>query len=123
MRRVGQVHRCTTRQNAGMHVSAKADYGMRALCELTTAYRVNPSKLIKGEQIATAQEIPIKFLEGILRQLRQAGIVASQAGTLADDGFVEKLQPLFGTRALGCLDADLAGFQRIQPEPDAESGE
>lgn len=52
-----------------------------------------------------------------------AGIVASQAGALTDDGFVEELQALFGAGALGCLNADLAGFQRIEPEPDAGSGE
>jgi hypothetical protein len=50
-----------------MNVSAKADYGMRALCELAAAHRVDPAKLVKGDQIATAQQIPIKFLEGILR--------------------------------------------------------
>jgi hypothetical protein len=64
-----------------MHVSAKADYGMRALCELAAAYRIDPAKLVKGEQIATAQQIPIKFLEGILRQLRQAGISADMIAT------------------------------------------
>ena len=50
---------------------------MRALLELTAAYDADPVRLVKGEAIATAQSIPLKFLEGILRQLRQAGIVAS----------------------------------------------
>ena len=116
MRRVGQVHRCTTRQNAGMHVSAKADYGMRALCELTTAYRVDPSKLIKGEQIATAQEIPIKFLEGILRQLRQAGIVASQRG--AEGGYRLDRNPAEVSIAdvVRALDGPLAAVRGKRPE-------
>ena len=61
-----------------MHISAKADYGMRALLELVASYRVDPLRLVKGEAIATAQQVPVKFLEGILRQLRQSGIVASQ---------------------------------------------
>ncbi|MCX8527395.1 MAG: Rrf2 family transcriptional regulator, partial [Candidatus Nanopelagicales bacterium] len=60
-----------------MHVSAKADYGMRALLELTASHAQDPTRLVKGEAIANAQGIPLKFLEGILRQLRQAGIVAS----------------------------------------------
>ncbi len=68
-----------------MHISAKADYGMRALLELTVSYAEDPKRLVKGEAIATAQDIPMKFLEGILRQLRQYGIVGSQRG--ADGGY------------------------------------
>ncbi len=40
---------------------------------------------LKGEQIATAQNIPVKYLENILSELRQAGIVRSQRG--ADGGY------------------------------------
>jgi Rrf2 family protein len=40
---------------------------------------------LKGEEIATAQEIPVKYLENILSELRQAGIVRSQRG--ADGGY------------------------------------
>ena len=58
---------------------------MRALLELVAAYRIDPLQLIKGEAIATAQQVPVKFLEGILRQLRQSGIVASQRG--AEGGY------------------------------------
>src|SRR5438093_5670442 len=35
---------------------------------------------VKGERIAQAQEIPLKFLENILLELRHAGIVRSQRG-------------------------------------------
>ena len=35
---------------------------------------------MKGEQIAQAQSIPIKFLENILVDLRQAGLVESRRG-------------------------------------------
>ena len=85
VRRVAGQRRRGTRENAGMHVSAKADYGMRALLELAAAYADSPTRLVKGEAIAKAQDIPLKFLEGILRQLRQSGIVASQRG--AEGGY------------------------------------
>ena len=39
---------------------------------------------VKGERIATAQAIPQKFLENILADLRNGGLVASQRG--ADGG-------------------------------------
>ncbi len=64
-------------ENPGVRVSAKADYAVRAAVELATA---GEGKLVKGEQVAEAQAIPIKFLENILVDLRQAGIVNSRRG-------------------------------------------
>jgi Rrf2 family protein len=42
-------------------------------------------KPVKAERIATAQDIPLNFLENILGELRHAGIVRSQRG--AEGGF------------------------------------
>lgn len=64
-----------------MRVSAKADYAIRAAVELAAAGE-GP---VKGERIAQAQEIPPNFLENILADLRNAGIVASRRG--ADGGY------------------------------------
>lgn len=64
-----------------MRVSAKADYAIRAAVELAAAGE-GP---IKGERLAQAQEIPANFLENILSDLRNAGIVASRRG--ADGGY------------------------------------
>ena len=64
-----------------MRVSAKADYAIRAAVELAASGE-GP---IKGERIAQAQEIPSNFLENILADLRNAGIVASRRG--ADGGY------------------------------------
>ena len=60
-----------------MRVTAKADYAVRAALELAAAEEGKP---LKGEQIAAAQHIPLKFLENILIELRHAGIVRSQRG-------------------------------------------
>ena len=59
-----------------MRVSAKVDYAVRAAVELAAA----GGDLVKGEQLSQAQGIPLKFLENILIELRQAGIVRSQRG-------------------------------------------
>src|SRR5215210_390728 len=61
--------------------SAKSDYAVRALLELAGAGE-GP---VKGERLAQAQEIPLKFLENILIDLRHAGIVRSQRG--AEGGY------------------------------------
>ncbi len=65
-----------------MRVSAKADYALRAMIELAVADGAGP---IKGERLGQAQEIPLKFLESILGDLRQAGLVRSQRG--AEGGY------------------------------------
>ena len=105
-----------------MHVSAKSDYGMRALLELTTAYETSRTKLVKGEAIATAQGVPLKFLEGILRQLRQAGIVASQRG--AEGGYRLDRDPQDVTIAdvVRALDGPLAAVRGQRPEDLAYQG-
>src|SRR5919205_4042489 len=64
-----------------MRISAKADYAVRAAVQLA-ASADGPTK---GEAIAQAQGIPLKFLENILGDLRQAGLVRSQRG--ADGGY------------------------------------
>ena len=64
-----------------MRVSAKADYAIRAAVELAAS----GDGPVKGERIAQAQEIPPNFLENILGDLRNAGLVASRRG--ADGGY------------------------------------
>jgi Rrf2 family protein len=64
-----------------MRVSAKVDYAVRALLELAVA----ADGPVKGERIAQAQEIPLKFLENILIDLRHANIVRAQRG--AEGGY------------------------------------
>src|SRR6185312_7593973 len=65
-----------------MRISAKADYAVRAAVELAAAPDEKP---VKAERIATAQDIPLNFLENILGELRHAGIVRSHRG--AEGGF------------------------------------
>ena len=65
-----------------MRISAKAEYAVRAAVELAAA---SGDKPVKAERLATAQEIPLNFLENILGELRHAGVVRSQRG--AEGGF------------------------------------
>jgi Rrf2 family protein len=65
-----------------VRVSAKADYAVRAAIELAAA---PAGTLVKGEQIAEAQGIPIRFLENILGELRQQGLVQARRGS--DGGY------------------------------------
>ncbi len=64
-----------------MRLSAKADYAVRAAVELAAA----DEGPVKGEAIAAAQGISLKFLENILSEMRHAGLVASRRG--AEGGY------------------------------------
>ena len=59
-----------------MRLSARADYALRAAIELASATDTH----VTADRIARAQQIPGKFLETILTQLRRAGLVRSQRG-------------------------------------------
>lgn len=69
-------------EDATVRISAKVDYAVRAALELATAEGGAP---IKGERVALNQDIPLKFLENILAEMRRAGIVQSQRG--AEGGY------------------------------------
>ncbi|MET8611202.1 RrF2 family transcriptional regulator [Streptomyces misionensis] len=60
-----------------MRISARADYAVRAVLELAVRQGNGP---VKAEEIASGQGIPHKFLEGILGDLRRAGVVDSRRG-------------------------------------------
>jgi Rrf2 family protein len=64
-----------------LRVSAKTDYALRAAAELAAA----DGRLVKAEQIAVAQGIPVKFLLNIMVELKHEGLIRSQRG--ADGGY------------------------------------
>ncbi|RRQ27827.1 Rrf2 family transcriptional regulator [Rhodococcus sp. Eu-32] len=59
-----------------MHITAKADYAVRTLLELAA----NEGAPGKAEALAGAQNIPHKFLESVLSDLRRADLVRSRRG-------------------------------------------
>lgn len=71
-----------------MRISAKSDYAVRAMAELASAY---DGGAVKAEDIASAQEIPLNFLLGILRELRNGHLVRSVRGR--DGGYLLSRPP------------------------------
>ena len=65
-----------------MRISAKVDYAVRAMAQLAAE---PPDEPVKAEDIAHAQDIPLKFLLGILNDLKRAYLVRSQRG--AEGGY------------------------------------
>ena len=65
-----------------VHVTARADYAVRAIIEIAAAGGDSP---LKADQIAERQGIPLGFLRGILTDLRRSELIVSQRG--ATGGF------------------------------------
>ena len=97
-----------------MRVTAKVDYAVRASAELAAASGEGP---VKGDRIAQSQQIPLKFLESILLELKHAGLVQSQRG--ADGGYWLAQPPeeiSLADVAAGNLPDEV---RRIAADPDA----
>ncbi|HKY60360.1 MAG TPA: Rrf2 family transcriptional regulator [Gemmatimonadota bacterium] len=97
-----------------MNVSAKSEYGLRSLIVL--AHRASEG-LVPARQIAEACGVPLKYLEQILKALREGGLVEGQVG--AAGGYRLTRPPRFITAgdAIRLLDerlglADLPGEGR-----------
>ena len=58
-----------------MHIPAKAEYALRALLELAIV-----DEPATADTIASAQDLPSRFLASILNDLRRSGFVASRRG-------------------------------------------
>jgi Rrf2 family protein len=96
-----------------VRVSAKTDYAIRAALELAAAPDDKP---VKGERIAKAQAIPLRFLENILMQLRHAGLVESRRG--ADGGYrlARPASDVTLADVIRAIDGPLAGVSGVRPE-------
>jgi Rrf2 family protein len=100
-----------------VHISAKVDYGMRAL--LTLAARGEPTT---SEDLAREQGLPAKFLGSIMTDLRRAGLVVSQRG--AEGGFRLGRAPkeIAVADVMRALDGPLAEVRGLRPESTTYDG-
>jgi Rrf2 family protein len=96
-----------------MQVSARVDYGTRALVELASG---DPDRLVTSEDLAGKQELPVKFLEGILTQLRRAGLVVSKRG--AEGGYRLGRPPdqIVLAEVFRALEGPIAAVRGMAPE-------
>ncbi len=96
-----------------MRVSAKADYAVRAAAELAAAAGAGP---VKGERIADAQRIPLKFLENILAELKHDGIVRSQRGAEGGYWLARPPDQITVADVIRAVDGPMANVRGVRPE-------
>lgn len=109
-----------------MRVSAKVDYALRAMAELAAEATVGP---VAATRLAEQQAIPLKFLHGVLADLKRARLVRSTRGpeggyelsrpaaeiTVADV-FRAMDGPLVTVRDVGLYELEYTGHARMLRE-------
>jgi Rrf2 family protein len=101
-----------------VRITAKVDYGVRAAIELAAAERPP----VKGEQLANRQQIPVKYLENILADLRRAGVVASQRGAEGGYRLAVPADTLSVADIIRAVEGPLADVHGTPPEEIAYTG-
>jgi Rrf2 family protein len=96
-----------------MHVTAKADYAVRAVVELADSSQGSPRKV---DEVAQAQHIPVSFLENILTQLRSSGIVRSQRGPEGGYWLAQPAEDVTLADIIRAVEGPLVGVRGQRPE-------
>lgn len=95
-----------------MHVTARADYALRACAEIAAA---NPGPT-KAEKISQLQNIPLKFIENILATLKHAGIVRSQRGVDGGYWLARPAEEITLAEVIRAVEGPLANVRGERPE-------
>ena len=97
-----------------VHLSTKSEYAIKALVRLALA---NGDAPIQGRDIAAFAGIPVKFLEQVMHDLRQGGLVVSRRGK--GGGYVLARDPAAVTFAqvIELIDGSYGGKGRM-PQSD-----
>lgn len=95
-----------------MRLSARVDYALRAAAELA----VGGERPMTAVQLAAAQQIPPKFLENILSQLRRSGLVRSQRGPDGGYWLARPAADIYLADIIRAVDGPLVGVRGERPE-------
>jgi Rrf2 family protein len=101
-----------------VRISAKADYALRAACELAAA----GGGPVKGDRLAAAQGISPKFLENILAGMRESGIIRSQRGSDGGYWLARPAETISVADVMRAVDGPLLAVRCRRPEDVDYSG-
>jgi Rrf2 family protein len=96
-----------------VRISAKADYAVRAAIELASQ---GPERPTKGDTVAQAQGIPLKFLENILADMRHAGLITSRRGAEGGYWLARPAQEITVADIIRAVEGPLASVRGGRPE-------
>lgn len=95
-----------------MHVTAKADYALRAVIELA----LHEGTIVTRERLAAEQAIPAKYLESILAQLTRSGVLLAKRGVNGGYMLGRPATEISVADVIRAVDGPLAGVRGQRPE-------
>jgi Rrf2 family protein len=101
-----------------VYISAKVDYAVRALCTLADA----DGKAVTAEALAKSQNLPAKFLESILNDMRRAGLLLSQRGAEGGYRLSRPAESITVAEVIRPLDGPMAEVRGLRPEATEYEG-
>jgi Rrf2 family protein len=101
-----------------VEISAKTDYAVRALLELAA----RAPNLVKIEVIIGEQQLPRKFVEAILGELRRAGLVRSQRGAEGGYALARPAGEITLGQVIRAVDGPLAEVRGLRPHETTYTG-
>ncbi len=96
-----------------MHISSKADYAMRACLELA---RDETNRPVPAEVLALRADLPTKFLETILLELRHAQLVRTSRGPSGGCRLSRPATQISAAEIIRAVDGHLCDVRGLPPE-------
>jgi Rrf2 family protein len=101
-----------------VQISAKTDYAVRALLSLAA----HAPERISAGVVVDEQNLPLKFIEGILGDLRRAGLVRTQRGVGGGYSLSRPAGEITLGAVLRAVDGPLAEVHGLRPDETSYSG-
>jgi len=96
-----------------VRVSAKSDYALRALVEITRRSDQGP---VSAEELGRVQDIPHGFLQAILADLRRGGLVSAQRGPSGGWRLNQDADAITVADVIRAVDGPLMSVHGLRPE-------
>ncbi len=97
-------------------ISLKAQYGLRAIVSLAANYGKGP---LQARQIANTQDVPVRYLELLLSQLRRARLVEATRGKKGGYYLSKKPSQISVLDIISAFEGNILYSQNGATKPDA----
>ncbi|GAA1890100.1 RrF2 family transcriptional regulator [Lapillicoccus jejuensis] len=102
-----------------MDISAKTDYAVRALLTIAAVQGGHP---VSADTLAQEQQLPRKFLESILGDLRRGGLVVSQRGAAGGYTLARPADEIAVAEVFRVVAGPLAEVRGLRPHETSYDG-
>lgn len=105
-----------------MRISHKVDYGIHAMVALARAEQASRGTPVPRDKLALDDDIPPRFLDDILRDLRTSGLVASRRGSEGGWFLARPATDITVADVVRALEGPLASVRGVRPHELGEHG-